>query len=189
MNEYLVTAAVHRGPRFNEHDDEAITVLHAPPPMNIAADVRAQRLRTQQVQVEVLFDFRTRHATVTRNDFYANENWLYELLTSLVPFGQWERVVVRATADPGENAIDGGPYADRILFDRTAMQNEHGHLWPVLTLEHMMQDANTGLPGLLAHDLFNAFVSFSSLRSVLGLLQREILRSRRGSSVPEFPSL
>jgi hypothetical protein len=96
MNEYLVTSAVHRGPRFNEHDDELITALHAPPPMNIVADVRAQCLRTQQVQIEVLFDFHTRHASVKRNDFYANENWLFELLASLVPFGQWEAVFVRA---------------------------------------------------------------------------------------------
>ncbi len=72
---------------------------------NIEADIGGQRLRTQQVQVTVLFDFRfdfrTRHATVTRDDFYVNENWLYDLLTSLVPFDQWERVVVRATTDPG----------------------------------------------------------------------------------------
>jgi hypothetical protein len=148
MNQYLVTAAVHRGPRFNEDDDELIPALHAPPPMNIAADIRAQRLRSQQVQVEVLFDFYTRHATVTRNDFYANENWLYELLTSLVPFGQWERVVVRATADAWEDAIDGGPYADRILFDRTAMQDG-----PALTLEHTMRECLLDLEFLLADDM------------------------------------
>ena len=98
---------------------------------NIEADIGGQRLRTQQVQVTVLFDFhfdfRTRHATVTRDDFYVNENWLYDLLTSLVPFGQWERVVVRATTDPGYTGADtiyGGLYADPILFDRTADQNE-----------------------------------------------------------------
>jgi hypothetical protein len=147
MNQYLVTAAVHRGPRFNEDDDELIPALHAPPPMNIAADVRAQRLGTLQVQVEVLFDFYTRHATVTRNDFYANENWLYELLTSLVPFGHWQRVVVRATADAWEDAIDGGPYADRILFDRTAMQDEHEdeHEECQLDLEFLLADDMLGI--------------------------------------------
>ena len=112
---------------------------------NIEADIGGQRLRTQQVQVTVLFDFRfdfrTRHATVTRDDFYVNENWLYDLLTSLVPFDQWERVVVRATTDPGEDTDDGGPYADRVLFDRTAMQNH----WLMDRLQFLLKDDMLGI--------------------------------------------
>jgi hypothetical protein len=65
-----------------------------------------------------------------------------------------EAVFVRATADPGEDAIHGAPYADHRLFDRTSMQNEHMHMWPALTLEDMMREfVLSQLEFLLAEDM------------------------------------
>jgi hypothetical protein len=114
--EHSVTSAVCRGPQFPADDDAS-----APRRMDIGADVRAQRLRTQPVRLEGFFDRQRRHASVTREDFAANENWLFDLLASWVPFGEWEEVFVTATVDAVQDAMDG-PFQEHVVFER----REHG---------------------------------------------------------------
>jgi hypothetical protein len=87
MNEYFVTSAVNLG-------NEDLLDFHAP-----ANDIQADIREHQQVQVEVLFNETRATTSVTRTGFFENEHWLFDYLISLVPFRQWQRVLVRATAD------------------------------------------------------------------------------------------
>ena len=107
MNEYFVTSAVNLG------DGNDLLEFHAP-----ANDIQADIRQHQQVQVEVMFNKTRATTSVTRIGYFENEDWLFDYLISLVPFRQWQRVLVKATSDDVEDEIN------LELFDRISMQDD-----------------------------------------------------------------